>query len=115
MLTTVSRLALVSAIALPIFSADLLMYIGAYTRGDSKGVYAFRFDDATGKLTPLGLAAEASNPSFVAVHPNRRFLYAVAETNEPGKGGAVHAYSIDAATGKLTLLNTQHTRGGGPC
>jgi 6-phosphogluconolactonase len=55
--------------------------------------------------------AETSNPSFLAVHPNRRFLYAV---NENGKG-TVSAFSIDPKTAKLTLLNSVSSRGDGPC
>jgi 6-phosphogluconolactonase len=95
----------------PVFSQDVIAYAGTYTRGKSKGIYAWRFSPATGKLTSLGLAAETSNPSFLAVHPNRRFLYAVNENNT----GAVSAFSIDAATGKLTLLNSAPSRGSGPC
>lgn len=90
---------------------NLLAYIGTYTRQSSKGIYAFRFDAASGKLTPLGLAAEIQNPSFVAIHPNQRFLYAVGETN----GGSVTSYSIDRQSGKLTKLNTVSAKGGGPC
>src|SRR5271165_5071922 len=72
-----------------------IAYIGTYTRGTSKGIYAWRFEPSTGKLTPLGLAAETSNPSFLAVHPNHRFLYAANENNT----GTLSAFSIDSATG----------------
>lgn len=94
-----------------------LMYVGTYTRGDSKGIYVFRFDPSSGKLTPEGLAVETPNPSFVAVHPNHRFLYSVSETADYGgkRSGAVSAFSIDAKSGKLTLLNTVPSGGGGPC
>jgi 6-phosphogluconolactonase len=88
-----------------------LVYIGTYTGPQSQGIYAFRFDAASGKLTPLGVAAETRNPSFVAVHPSGKFLYAANETNN----GAVTAYSLDAASGKLTELNTVPSHGGGPC
>src|SRR5271157_3328390 len=91
--------------------SDFIAYVGSFTRGKSKGIYAWRFNPSSGKLTALGLAAETSNPSFLAVHPNRRFLYAV---NENG-AGTVSAFSIDAATAKLALLNTASTRGNGPC
>ncbi|MBM3811016.1 MAG: lactonase family protein [Acidimicrobiia bacterium] len=89
---------------------DYLVYVGTYTRGKSQGIYAFRMDSA-GKLTPLGLAAETANPSFLAIHPNQRFLYSVSEQ----KSGAINAYSIDKSTGKLTLLNTVGSGGTGPC
>jgi 6-phosphogluconolactonase len=96
---------------------EYIAYTGTYTGKNSKGIYAFRLDSSTGKLTPLGLAAESTSPSFLAVHPNHRYLYAVGEVNEFGgqKGGAVSAFSIDHKTGKLTLLNQTSSRGAGPC
>jgi 6-phosphogluconolactonase len=58
-----------------------LFYVGTYTEegSKSKGIYAYRFDASTSEITPLGLAAETANPSFVAPHPHGRFLYAVNE------------------------------------
>ena len=95
------------------------VYIGTYTAegSESKGIYAYRFDSETEQLTPIGLAVEAINPSFLAVHPNHRFVYAVNElSNYKGqKSGAVSAFAIDRATGKLTLLNQVASRGGDPC
>ena len=91
---------------------ESLVYVGTYTRTKSKGIYAYRFQAAGGKVTPLGLAAETPNPSFVTVHPNLRFLYAA---NENGEGGnAVSAFSIDTTTGKLTFLNKVASGGRGP-
>jgi 6-phosphogluconolactonase len=111
-----------SAILLTVFAplavgAEYLVYVGTYTKGSSKGIYAYRFDPASGKLDPIGLAAEVTNPSFVTIHPNRKYLYAVSEIgNFNGqKSGAVTAYSIDPKTAKLTTLNQQTTRGSGPC
>jgi 6-phosphogluconolactonase len=97
-----------------------IMFVGTYTKAPSKGIYAYRFKAATGEVTPLGnagLVAETENPSFLAVHPNRRFLYAVNEISkyEGYDAGSVSAFSIDPATGSLTLLNRVSTRGGGPC
>jgi len=101
----------------PALSAQIL-YVGAYTNvPDSKGIQAFRFDAATGKLTPLGLMAETTSPSFLAIAPSGRFLYAVNETDTfQGKpGGAVSAFAIDRATGKLTFLNQVASKGAAPC
>jgi 6-phosphogluconolactonase len=94
-----------------------LLYIGTYTGAKSKGIYYSRFDSATGKLTAPELAAQTANPSFLAVHPNHQFLYAVGELNGSNskKTGAVSAFRIDHQTGKLTLLNQQPSRGAGPC
>jgi 6-phosphogluconolactonase len=96
---------------------EFIAYVGTYTRQNSKGIYAWRFDAATGKLTSIGLVGETSNPSFLAIHPNHRFLYAVNENNtfEGQPGGSVSAFSIDAATGQLKALNQVSTGGPGPC
>ncbi len=100
-------------------SGKYLVYVGTYTEegSKSKGIYAFRYDAATSEITPLGLAAEATNPSWVTLHPNGRFLYAVNEVGNykgPNSGG-VSAFSVDRATGKLTFLNEVASRGADPC
>jgi 6-phosphogluconolactonase len=96
-----------------------LVYVGTYTLegSTSKGIYAYRYDPETAKVTSIGLAAETINPSFLAVHPNHRFLYAVNEIgNYKGqKSGAVSAFAIDQATGKLTFLNQVASGGADPC
>jgi 6-phosphogluconolactonase len=96
-----------------------LVYVGTYTEkgSKSKGIYAYRYDAATGQIASLGLAAETANPSFVAIHPNGRFLYAVNEVGKyqgPNSGG-VSAFAIDHASGKLTFLNEVASRGADPC
>ncbi len=96
---------------------EYFVYFGTYTRGASKGIYVARMEAATSKLSEPELAAETENPSFLAIHPNKRFLYSVGELygREGGKGGAVSAFAIDATTGKLTPLNKVSSRGTGPC
>lgn len=98
---------------LGLFAPDsgLIVYVGTYTREKSKGIYTFRFHAAGGNAGAVELAAETESPSFLAVHPNRRFLYAVSEAGS----GTVNAFSIDAATGKLTFLNKASSGGAGPC
>src|SRR5246127_3258839 len=95
-----------------------LVYVGTYTnKSASKGIYVYSFDPGIGKLSPLGAAAESEDPSFLAVHPSGKYLYAVNEIDHFGaqKSGAASAFSIDQKTGKLTLLNQAATRGAGPC
>ena len=94
-----------------------IMYVGTYTEGTSKGIYAYRFDAKTGKLTPLGLMAETPDPTFVALSPSGKFLYAVNEVNsyQGKKAGSVTSYSVDHASGKLTQLNQVSTQSPGPC
>ena len=97
--------------------AGYLMYVGTYTVRNSKGIYAYRYDQVSGQLISLGLAAETVNPSFVAASPDRRFLYAVNEEQKykDQSSGAVTAFTIDLMTGKLTELNQIASRGADPC
>jgi len=94
-----------------------LLFVGTYTEKESKGIYAYRFDAASSKLTALGVAAETTNPSFLAIDPSRHFLYAVNEIQsyKGASSGAVSAFAIDRQTGKLSLLNQVPSRGADPC
>jgi 6-phosphogluconolactonase len=103
------------------------MYVGTYTGPNSKGIYAYRFDAPTGQATPIGLVAETANPSFLAIDPIQRFLYAANEIsdyqghkkddqkNGGKKSGAISAFAIDRKSGKLTFLNQVSSHGAGPC
>ena len=97
--------------------SSYLMYVGTYTGPNSKGIYAYRFDAATGQATPVGLVAETANPSFLAIDPTQRFLYAANEISDyqGQKSGAISAFAIDRKSGKLTLLNQVSSHGAGPC
>ncbi|MGC1998472.1 MAG: lactonase family protein [Candidatus Acidiferrales bacterium] len=92
------------------------VYIGTYTEHGSKGIYVCEFDPSTGTLTPPGLAAATADPSFLVVSPDRRFLYAINETDHFNgqPAGGVSAFSIAPATGKLTLLNQVSSLAPGP-
>ena len=97
---------------------DWLAYIGTYTHGASKGIYVARYTPETGTLTPIGLAAPAISPSFLAVHPSGKTLYAVNESRRyagNANSGSVSAFTIDHKTGALTLLNIVPSRGADPC
>ncbi len=93
------------------------VFVGTYTGGKSKGIYRLEMDLDSGKLSQPELAAETIKPSFLALHPNGKNLYAVAEVpNLRGqKGGAVKAFALDPKTGKLTELNAQSSKGADPC
>jgi 6-phosphogluconolactonase len=87
--------------------------VGTYTgKTGSKGIYAFDFDAGAGKLTPKGLAAETESPSWIAIHPNGKYVYAA---NEAGKPSTVTAFSFDAKSAKLTQLNQLSALGEDPC
>jgi 6-phosphogluconolactonase len=95
---------------------SVLVFAGTYTRTSSKGIYTFRFDPATGAVSGFKLAVETPNPSFLAVHPNGRYLYAVNEVGDFGgqKSGSVSAFAIDTGAGALKPINTVASRGESP-
>lgn len=86
------------------------VYLGTYTGKLSKGIYRCELDLKDGSLTKPELAVETKDPSFVAFHPNQKFLYAVNEGQ-----ASISAFAIDAKTGNLTFLNSQPSQGGAPC
>ncbi len=88
-----------------------LVFVGT-DKTDSKGIYAYEFDASTGKLAPKGLAADTSNPSWLVIHPNGKWAYAA---NESGKQSTISAFSVDAKSAKLTLLNKLPAAGEDPC
>lgn len=102
-----------------------LAYVATYSaahgpegsRGRGQGIYLFEMDAATGALTRRDLFPSDVNPSWLAVDPTRAHLYSANETAFCGnaQSGSVSAYAIDRPTGRLTLLNTESSRGAGPC
>jgi len=107
----------ITAVSGPAWAAhDQLVYVGTYTNAKiengSKGIYVFGLESKTGKLEPMGVAAETKNPSFLAIAPSKKFLYSVSEGDA---GAGIGAYSLDSTTGKLTALNVESSQGKGPC
>src|SRR5216684_1132164 len=97
----------------PAANSKYLVFVGTYTtKTNSKGIYSFHFDTATGQLSAIGVATETPDPSWVAVHPGGKFLYAA---NEAGKASTVSAFAVDVKSGKLTLLNQMPSLGEDPC
>lgn len=94
-----------------------LVYVGTYTGPESKGIYAFRFDESSGRATSLGIVGETANPSFLTTDRTSAHLYAVNEVGDyqGQKSGGVSAFDIDRDTGKLSFLNEVSSRGAGPC
>jgi len=103
----------------------LWVYVGTYTgraphiksQMQSEGIYIYRLNLATGELSHAATLSGIVNPSFLAIDPTKRYLYAVSETEElDGKqSGGVSACAIDPDSGGLTLLNSQFTQGKAPC
>jgi len=90
-------------------NADCYLYVGTYTRKTSEGIYVYRFDTQTGDFAPVSIAKGVSNPSFLALSMDKRFLYSVGGIN----GDSVRAFSINPQSRQLTLLNSQASGGAG--
>lgn len=92
---------------------DMFLLIGTYTSTQgSKGIYVHRFNIDTGESDSVSMA-EVANPSYLALSPDEKFVYAVSEGGD--EDSFANAFSFDKNTGKLTLLNSQATQGSSPC
>jgi 6-phosphogluconolactonase len=98
-------------------SGELLVYVGTYTTGKSEGIYLYSLNLSSGELKHVATTSGVVNPSFLAIAPSRRYLYAVNEVEEFAgkKSGAVSAFAVDQRTGALRLLNQRPSLGGAPC
>ena len=100
---------------------EMLVYVGTYTgkedQDQGEGIYVYRMHPSSGALEFASSVSDIVNPSFLAIDPQKRRLYAVNEVDgfEDSAGGAVSAFSIDPKTGDLTYLNHQSSQGAGPC
>ena len=91
---------------------ETFVYFGTYTRGASEGIYVSKLDNESGALSVPQLAAKIDNPSFLAVHPSNKFLYAVTESSKDKS--VVTAYVI-GEDGSLRQLNSQPAKGAAAC
>ncbi len=94
------------------------MYVGTYTdKGTADGVHLVRMNASTGALSRVAAFDAGPNPSFLALHPDGRTLYAVNELEEMNgqKTGSVRAFTIAPDTHALTQLGEELTGGGAPC
>ena len=92
----------------------MFVYVGAYTEspaGTADGISVYRFDPQTGALSLIQVAPGSPNPSFLALAPDRRHLYAVSELD----AGGVRSFVRNPVTGELSALNEQSSHGSSPC
>jgi 6-phosphogluconolactonase len=94
-----------------------LLLVGTQTAETSKGIYAYTFDAATGDLKQIGLAAEADNPTFLALSPRRDLVFVANELDQhDGKAsGAVSSYTLDRKNARLIKINEVASLGGATC
>ena len=95
-----------------------VVFVGTYTEqegSESKGIYVFRMNPASGELTFESIVEGISNPSYLDFHPGHNTLYAVNEVQDfvGEKGGGVSALSI--GSGASGVLNQQPSQGTDPC
>src|SRR5215469_1618630 len=98
-------------------SHQVVLYISGYAPADQPGIHACTFDDATGELTVHDSFTGIINPSYVLVHPNGRWLYAVSETSQQQDGppGAVWALLCTREPWSMEPINHQMSGGDLPC
>jgi 6-phosphogluconolactonase len=96
------------------FGQKYYLFVGTYTSNGSKGIYVYNFDASTGKATWVSNTEGLVNPSYLAISPDQKFVYAVTETATPN-AGSVSAFSFNKQSGKLTFINKQPSGGDNPC
>jgi 6-phosphogluconolactonase len=99
------------------FSQENYLLIGTYTSGKSEGIYVYKFDSKTGDSKQVS-SIKSSNPSYLVVSPNQKYVYAVNENADSTKytvTGHIAAYSFNKATGTLSFINKQESGGQHPC
>jgi len=90
----------------------IFAYIGTQTdNSGSEGIYVYRMNPSTGELDYSSTAAAGINPTYLAMHPSKRYLYAA---NTIEGEGQISAFAIDSRTGGLTPLNRQPSGGSKP-
>ncbi len=90
------------------------LIVGTYTGAKSEGIYVYKFNSENGSYKEIS-HVKASNPSFVVISPNKKFVYSVHENGKNGQGGEISAFSFNRDNGTLTFLNRQTTGGDHPC
>jgi 6-phosphogluconolactonase len=105
-----------SAAPSPAAAADPLVFVTAFAPGEQGGIHAYEFSTRDGKLKPLRRTAGAENPFFLALSPDRKFLYSIHAKQFGGKENEqVAAYEVIGRTGELKLLNRQSAKGTAAC
>jgi 6-phosphogluconolactonase len=94
-----------------------IIYVGTYSQNNSKGIYVLEFDRENLKSQIIQTIHDKESPTFLALHPNKKFLYAAYREgmSKQDEAGTVIAYSINQETGKLTKINAVSSVGASPC
>lgn len=95
-------------------SQNYYLFIGTYTNTGSKGIYVYRFNASTGKAAWVSNTEGVVNPSYLAIAPTGKYVYAVTETAKEN-AGSVSAFEFNAVSGRLKYINKHVTGGDNPC
>jgi 6-phosphogluconolactonase (cycloisomerase 2 family) len=91
-------------------TTSIFAYVGSFTTAERKargdGIHVYRVDASTGLWTHAQHIGDLTNPSFLALSPDQRFLYSV-----HGDGDYATAFMLDRATGQAKLINRGATGG----
>ena len=102
-------------IGLPVFAQkNYYLLVGTYTSGRSTGMYVYDFNPMNGSVKLVD-SVQTPNPSYVAVAPNQKFVYAVSETQRGNYSGKVRSFLFDKKTGGLSYVNEASSVGDNPC
>jgi len=91
-------------------SKEQLLIIGTFTSGTSDGIYVYKFNTETGENSFVS-SVKTSNPSYLTISPNKKFVYAV---NEDAPGN-VTAFVFNKPNNMLLQVNQQPSQGKHPC
>ncbi len=90
------------------------LLVGTYTNGKSEGIYVYDFNNSNGDAVYKS-KIKAPNPSFLAVSPNSKYVYAAFEQGSKNGGGKIGAYQFDKQTCTLRFINERASGGDDPC
>lgn len=95
------------------YSQKYYLFVGTYTNTGSKGIYVYSFDAKSGRLDSVSNTDNITNPSFLTIAPNKKFVYACTDTRTSNTG-SVSAFSFNRKTGKLSFINKELSSGSNP-
>ena len=100
-----------------ILNREIYLFIGSYASAKDSGLHVFAYDEKNLQLKEIQQLTGHVNPSFLAIHPSRNFLYSVNEIADFNglREGSVTSFRIDRKSGMLEYINKQSSKGAHPC
>jgi 6-phosphogluconolactonase len=97
-------------------AADPIVFVTEFAAGEKGGIVAYEFDSRAGKLKTLHRTTGVEHPFFLALSPDKKFIYSIHAKQFSGKENEhVAAYQVVGRTGELKLLNRQSAEGTAAC